>query len=292
MAVACFNLQERLLPALRAETARRLNEKGLRQARIAEHLGVSQAMVSKYLRHAPRPPEGTPATLFKSWVEEAVRRSLQAEQKGVLPPWCPLCTQFEGGNGVSQAAELQECLRGDRLPKAEAGLGVLENLRQAERRMHGADFAKLAPEVRINLAMATPDARDARGVGAFPGRLVNLKGEIRSVSEPEFGASNHLADVLLRVRRQQPAVAAILCVRDDDRVRRALREAGLRYRLLKRQRSELVISVHAQERPDALIDPGAFGIEPVTYVLGETALEAVDKAQRLLAHLPSTQIAR
>lgn len=288
--IACYNFQERLLPALRAEVARRLAQKGMRQGRIAAHLSVSQAMVSKYLRKAARPPDGFPQSVLHALVSAAVEETLAAERRGVLPAWCSLCHRLAppaNGTGPPGALSLQECLRGEHLPVKEEADRVIESLVQAQKRMQGPDFLRLAPEVRINVAMALPDARDARGVAAFPGRLVDLKGELRAVSEPEFGASNHLAELLIRIRKSHPELRAILCLRDDETMRRALRAAGLRFRLLRRVRNELLVSLGRQEDVDALVDPGAFGFEPILYLLGDSAVTTAEKAQKILLHLPA-----
>lgn len=291
--VACFNLQERIYPILRAEVAQRLSEKGLRQGRIAEHLGVSQAMVSKYLRKPIRVPAGIGRAPLQELVAAAVARALEAEQQGILPAWCPLCVA-PAATAEDPAALLRttECLRSEEVARAPEADLVLANLSQAEKRLHGGALLRLAPEVRINLAMALPNARDSRGVAAFPGRLVDLRGELRSVSAPDFGASNHLADLLLRIRRSQPAVRAILCLRYGDDVRAGLRASSLRFLMLKRVGAELPISLTGREPPDAIIDPGGFGIEPITYLLGETAVTVVAKAEQLLKNVPLTATAR
>lgn len=279
----CFNLQERMLPHLRAETARRLSGQGLRQSRIAAHLGVSQAMVSKYLRASPPPPEGVATSLLRALVDRAVAAVASEEERGRLPAWCPLCPQLlgpaTGGEGIDA------CLRGERPLAADEGAAVLENLRAAADRLRAPGIARLAPEVSVNVAMAVADAHDARGVAAFPGRLAEVRGELVPVAPPEFGASNHLAETLLRVRKSHPEIRAVACLRDDADVRRAIKDAGFQSRTLRRQRGELV--VHAPGAPDALVDPGAFGIEPITYLFGATAVDVAEKAERIRRALPA-----
>lgn len=282
----CFNFHEQLLPYLRAESAKRLSERGVRQNRIAEHLGVSQAMVSKYLRSNPRPPTGASVATLQTLVDRSVTTVLEEEQKGRLPAWCPICPSVWPAMNLG----FDECLRGEGPRSPDDSQRVLENLHGAAQRLRSRDFLRLAPEVNINIAMATPEARDSRSVAAFPGRIVEVHGELRPVSEPEFGASQHLSDVLLKVRRFLPEVRAVACFRDHEETRRALKAAGLTVRFLKRVRADLVVALPKRQPVDALIDPGAFGIEPITYFLGESAIEAVEKAERVLKQLaPSTK---
>lgn len=271
------------MPHIRAQTARRLSSQGLRQARIAEHLGVSQAMVSKYLRAVPKAPAGLAPALLQGVVDRAVASAVEQEKSGRLPAWCPLCPEL----ALRTASEglVDECLRGETPPSRDEAAAVLRNLREAAERLRGGPFARLAPEVGVNIAMSTTEARDPRGVAAVPGRFAAVRGRLQPAGEPEFGASQHLSDVLLRARREAPAVRAILCIKADDRLRKAMDSAGLRSRVLRRQRGELVVDVAPSRLPDALIDPGAFGIEPITYLLGSTALDVVEKAERITRHL-------
>jgi XRE family transcriptional regulator, thiamine biosynthesis regulator len=288
----CFNLQERLMPHVRAQTARRLAEQGLKQSRIAEHLGVSQAMVSKYLRAVPRPPQGITAPALQAVIDRAVASAMDEERRGRLPAWCPVCPEvWARGAGPGHATLLDECLRGDAPPAKDEGQAVLENVRAATERLRHAPFARLAPQVSVNVAMATRDAHDARGVAAIPGRLVEVHGELRAVGEPEFGASHHLSHILLRVRRTMPQVRAVVCLKDDAGVRQALRAAKLRFEILSRKRGDLVVAIDGSRPLDALIDPGDFGIEPITYLFGTTAVDVVDKAGRILEQLPLKEIA-
>jgi predicted fused transcriptional regulator/phosphomethylpyrimidine kinase/predicted transcriptional regulator len=275
------------MPALRAETARRLVREGIQQDRIAEHLGVSQAMVSKYLRKAPRDGVASPA-LVTELVDASVRVALDDESKGRISPWCPVCVSLSG-RGFARATTplpgLSECLRHD-APSEEGGSGqVLANLTEAEARLRRLRFAPLMPQVRSNLALALPNAKNTRDVASFPGRLLEIRGEVHAAAAPEFGSSSHLAHLLLRVRRSQSTARAILNVRYDDLVRRAVRAAGLRLHVLQRVRGELVVALPATPPIDAVADPGAFGVEPALYLLGENAVDVVQKAGRLLVQL-------
>ncbi|MBI2076962.1 MAG: hypothetical protein HYT80_01130 [Euryarchaeota archaeon] len=287
-APACFNAISRAMPLLRAETARRLVREGLHQERIAEHLGVSQAMVSKYLRRPPRGETVLSPKMVEELVDASVRVALAEESRGRVPAWCPLCTSLcDAGLSCSlkRASGLTECLRQDEPRAQNRAEAVLASLAEAEQRIRRMPFRHLMPEVRANLAMALPDARDSRDVAAFPGRFVQIRHEVKAASPPELGSSSHLAQVLLKIRRHQPEQAAILNTRFGDDVRRAARAAGLRLQVLKRTRADLSVRVPKAPPADAVVDPGAFGIEPALYVLGQTAIDVVGKAGRILDHL-------
>lgn len=285
---SCFNAVNRLMPLLRAESARRLLQAGLRQERVAEHLGVSQAMVSKYTRARPAPEILAPPALLKALVEATVKAALDDEAAGRVSAWCRAClTLTDAGLAVRTKPwpGLAECARGDQGPSLTEASAVLAALAEAETRIRRLPFARLLPQVRSNLAMALPAARSSRDVAAFPGRFIELRGQVRAAAPAEFGASSHLAGLLLRIRRSHPEVRAILNLRNDDASRRAARAAGLRLRSLRRIRGELAITAPRDERIDALLDPGAFGIEPTLYLVAEEPNALVAKVERILPHL-------
>lgn len=270
------------MPVLRAESARRLLEAGLHQERVAEHLGVSQAMVSKYARGALLKDPLASAGFVKGLVEATVTAALEDEGAGRVSAWCRLCTALSGPGAPS--LELEECARTEHAPARSASAAVLASLVQAEARIRRLPFTRLLPQVRSNLAMCLPEARSSRDVAAFPGRFVEVRGHVRAAAEPEFGASSHLAGLLLRARRTHPHLRAILNLRLDEGTRRAVRAAGLRFRALRRHRGDLVVALQPGEAVDALADPGAFGIEPALYLLAEDASSVVAKTEKILPH--------
>lgn len=286
---SCFNAVNRLMPVLRAESARRLLAAGLRQERVAEHLGVSQAMVSKYTRAAPAADRLAAPALVKTLVEATVKAALEDEAAGRVSAWCRLCLSLSR-TGIATRPRawpgLTECARGEGAPSQSESQDVLAALAHAETRIRRLPFGRLLPQVRSNLAMALPAARTSRDVAAFPGRFIEVRGQVRAATAAEYGASSHLADMMLRVRRTHPELRAILNLCSDEESRRAARAAGLRLRSLRRVHGELVVTVPPGERVDALLDPGAFGIEPALYLVAEDAASVVAKVERILPHLP------
>lgn len=290
MPVACYNLHERLMPVLRAEAARGLRARGLRQDRIAEHLGVSQAMVSKYLRSPPRSAAGVAPKLLSRLVDGSVQRTMSDEGEGRLAPHCSICvTMSQAGLYLSRGtlAEDDRCLRTAGPTEGRDRAAALERLRAAELQLRRLDLRPLQPAVRINMATTRESPSDVRDVASFPGRLVDIRGRIQAVSGPEFGASTHLSGLLLRIRRRRPEIRSILNLRYDARIRRAAEAAGLALRSMRRSHGELVPRVPARGPIDGIVDPGAFGVEPILYLLGRRPRELVEKAARIRARIQS-----
>jgi predicted fused transcriptional regulator/phosphomethylpyrimidine kinase len=133
--------------------------------------------------------------------------------------------------------------------------------------------SELVPNVGSNLVEATPDARDIDDVAGIPGRLFEVKGQLAVPGEPEFGASAHVATVLLAARSAGVPARAALNLRYDPGLVDALRGEGTAVEF-DAEEAELPAAirraVEATTDPqavDLLYQTGGFGIEPILYLL-------------------------
>lgn len=69
-------------------------------------------------------------------------------------------------------------------------------------------FALLMPEVRINIVYALPGAKSPQEVVAVDGRITVVNCVIRTAGLPRYGASNHMARLLIEVRKYDASVNA------------------------------------------------------------------------------------
>jgi len=295
----CEYVVKRMLPQIRARAARILIERHKwSAAEAARALGVSVPSVLKYGRIVAQPTE-LPEELLEKTAEELVEDVLSGHLGG-RTVWtiCRLCIKLRIGNMLCRphreaykAAGLEECdicvkwasVIGE---EGEERIRVLENLREAVRMLTSSpEFALLIPEVRSNIAMAVEGAVNRLDVAAVPGRITVVRGMPVAVAEPEFGASAHLSKILLAVTGKRPKLRAVICVKYDDAIRKVLERLGFRTVFLRRKTGsdEELASDAAKEAArhewiDAVIDLGGINIEPVTYVFGESAIEAARKA--------------
>src|SRR5208337_4004239 len=70
------------------------------------------------------------------------------------------------------------------------------------------EFASLIPEVRSNLVYAKKGARTRDDVLAVDGRITVVQGMPRAAGKPRFGASSHMARLLIELRKVDPSVRA------------------------------------------------------------------------------------
>ena len=175
---------------------------------------------------------------------------------------------------------------------------VLQALEAAWRRLSSARGAgRLIPEIQSNLGYALRGAGSVEEVAAFPGRIVRLGEGVARLSCPEFGASSHVARIILTASKFDPSVRSAMAVRYEEGFLAKGRALGLSVgsfsrseeprEVREREGSSLVWGVEeailsAGRMPDLIFDQGGHGKEPVIRVLGQDPLEVVDKALSLL----------
>ncbi|MBW3582764.1 MAG: helix-turn-helix domain-containing protein [Euryarchaeota archaeon] len=261
----CFQVADRLYPLVRQRAAIRMRELGVTQSEIGRRLGVSQAMVSKYLKGF----EPTEAETWQGWVVDAMAEELATStspkpQEGTENPWCRTL-----GNLVQPQDDDERRL-------FEEVLGFIVRL-DAER------LRPLVPAVNINVAAARPGATARSDVLAFPGRLAVVGGRLRAYGPPEFGASRHLAAMLLRAREDDPDLRFVVNLRGGDAVRRALRRAGAEAVESDpdERDKEGVARFRLAEGVRAVHDPGGLHVEPALYLFDPEASQLAERVDAL-----------
>jgi len=148
------------------------------------------------------------------------------------------------------------------------------------------DFAKIIPEVLTNIAYALPDAKSINDVAAFPSRICEVNGTPVASLDPEFGASKHLASVLLAVMQVRKNLRAAANIKYDEKVRQALLSLNLKFDFIVRRQevmkediTPILVKKVISQKPhlEVVIDPGGLFIEPATYVFAETPGKLVKK---------------
>lgn len=295
---------ERFLPTARAMLARELSERGFTQREIASFLGVTQAAVSNYLSaDASLEPQfaeneqmqGTVDRIADGWA------SGDLDEYGALADLLDLVTAFEDRGPICAVHEEEMpaleglgcdlCVRGvdDAL---DAERAVLRSVRRAARQLAAEPaVARHVPNVGTNVGMALSDPVEETDVAAIPGRLHAMRGRVRVPSEPEFGASRHVARTLLIANARDSTVRGALNLATSEQLLAAARERGVEpteFDADYEDRAAELRNVFAKGVPRVAYHEGAFGIEPVCYVFGETAEDAASFAVALAQAVDST----
>ncbi len=286
---------EVLMPYLRAKIAERLYGEGIRQARIADYLGITQAMVSKYLSGRYKVPSGL-GDIIDELAEETARiillggsredaiafvsrKILELFRSGVL------CRHYAEYAGVRQdlCVEIFSASEG-----AEEILNTLREALEILAKVEG--FPELIPEVRSNFAYALPSPRGIPDVAAIPGRITSVRGKLFALP-PEFGVSRFTAGILVELSNLRPEIRSVINIRYGGDVEEALSRAGFLVAKVRTGGLGNEEAVKAIARPfgdrfyDVIVDLGGEGVEPLVYIFGRNPLEVVDKVIRLIENL-------
>jgi len=175
---------------------------------------------------------------------------------------------------------------------------VIQDLKEAIELLREKEVGDLIPEVSSNLGYALPQAEGPGDVAAFPGRIVRFRHSVATLGDPEFGASRHIANIILTVMRFDPEYCSAMNIRFSREIVDRLRRKGflvgsfdqkMEPRQVKRmERSSLEWGVGDVLRkrkriPDFIFDEGDVGKEPLIRVLGRNPREVINKIMKAVS---------
>ncbi len=168
------------------------------------------------------------------------------------------------------------------LDNVKKGVSILEN---------SSEFAALIPEVRSNLVMAIEGAERIEQVIGIPGRITVVNGKPKSVMEPDFMGSSHMARLVLSVMKHDPTKKSTLNMKYDLIILEICKKLGLKVSSYNRaEEPEDVKKVegntipwgvetaieNAGTIPDVIYHKGAWGKEPMICLIGSDAIEVAE----------------
>jgi len=200
----------------------------------------------------------------------------------------PICELHEELMPELQGLGCDLCVRGLD-PDVRAERDVLATVRTAARSLAAIPgVSEYIPNVGTNIGMSLPDPRDETDVAAIPGRIYTISGRIEIPANPEFGASKHVATAILAASAVDSTVSAATNIATDEAILKAARSIGidpLQFDPDYDDRKTHLRSRFADRGSVPLVayHDGAFGIEPTTYVFGQTAADAVSLVEELVS---------
>ncbi|WP_049891340.1 bifunctional hydroxymethylpyrimidine kinase/phosphomethylpyrimidine kinase [Natronococcus amylolyticus] len=183
----------------------------------------------------------------------------------------------EGHGAVNHAVDLRNAAA--REPTAEAVQRVVD-------RFVDRDVSRLVPEVGMNVVGATPYAESPAETAAVEGRITRTLEGVHPNRGVRFGASSHLADVLLAARESAPELRFAVNCRFDDEIEDVLEELDLII-VENGDSSEPLDGVFADREasPVAVITRADVGREATTKLVAEDAETLADRTLELCDRL-------
>ncbi|WP_435102246.1 thiamine-phosphate synthase family protein [Halarchaeum sp. P4] len=290
---------ESFVPAVRVSLAHALAERGCAQREIGDFLGVTQAAVSKYLAGQASVDDRlvederlqrTVERVADGWVAgDLDAYDAMVELQDLLRTFVdrgPVCALHEEAMPALDGLECDLCVRG---PDAAAAREreTLRDVRVAVRTFAAADDAAAhVPNVGTNVASALPNPTSDADVAAVPGRLHAVRGRVDVPSDPAFGASQHVAGAVLVANDADSTIRGALDLATSDALLDAAREQGydpVEFDAAYEGRADELRATFADGVPAFAYHRGAYGIEPVCYVFGTDARDAVTRALDAIA---------
>lgn len=205
-------------------------------------------------------------------LEEAVKKSKDFVAKGFM-------FSYKIGSGLRTINSQYKVDRYAILKELEGAVEELKSLLKPP----------MVPEVGINFGYAIPFASSVEDVCAVRGRLTKEKG--LHPGDVDFGASRHVATIILTAMRFNPETRSALNLKYDDKIVKHAKRIGLNVESFSREkepqgRSTMEWGVETIVRkkrrmPDLIYDLGIVGKEPMIRVIGKNPKDILRKFKLL-----------
>jgi len=175
---------------------------------------------------------------------------------------------------------------------------VLSAMKALQQRLYQLNIIELIPEVQMNIGYAVDGAQGIEDVAAFPGRIGRHNGRILIKGEAQFGASSHVARLILTFMKYYPHIKSCASVRYDESYIARAKAKGM-YVVFFDRKSEperirrpegksldfLVEEVlkGVANPPDLIYDAGDIGKEPIIRLFARNPLELMEKMEMILS---------
>jgi|Deesub1362A_J573_1020465.scaffolds.fasta_scaffold00104_34 hydrogenase maturation factor/predicted fused transcriptional regulator/phosphomethylpyrimidine kinase len=169
------------------------------------------------------------------------------------------------------------------------------------------EFASIIPEVRTNLVYAKPDPQRPEDVLGIDGRITVINGMPYAAGRPKFGASSHMARLIIELSKIDPSIRAGINFASNPHLVKWLKEhcrnKGWTFSVIDRTKEpdeikekegasmpwkvKEAIKAAGDKVPKVFYETGAVGKEDVAVIVGRDPIEVakeVCEIARLYSH--------
>jgi hydroxymethylpyrimidine/phosphomethylpyrimidine kinase len=151
----------------------------------------------------------------------------------------------------------------------------------------------LIPEVGMNFSYAIENATKPEHICAIDGRIIKTKKKVKQCGGIKFGASSHVASILLSAMSFDENIRSVLNIRYSKKNIEICRQAGFSIGFFDRKNEpkDIPSTMEWGTRkaidkigfvPDIIYDEGGVGKEPMIRILGENPKNVLLKLKKLL----------
>ncbi len=159
-------------------------------------------------------------------------------------------------------------------------------------------FAKLIPEVRLNISGSLPTATDKKDIAGIEGRITIINGYPRASGEIKFGVSDHTARLILTAKSFDKSINFVTNLRYKQKYIRLIQEKTdlETYEFIREyQPEDIKKKEHSTMQwlikesidktgkiPDIVWDKGAKGKEPIIRVFAKNSKDMLIKLDKII----------
>ncbi|MFX1507060.1 MAG: thiamine-phosphate synthase family protein [Promethearchaeota archaeon] len=296
MQFICEIVPSSFLTPLRRAIAQELANLGYVQIEIAKILGVSQPVVSSYLKDRKVSSSSiTSRPAFEELVSGLVMR-LKTESTSpidlmeVICQECqqfriagPLCDIHRKKTSMAFPPDCNICF-----PSSEQ-TEVFNQKLQATRELYDAaqkliateeKFGQIIPEIGCQFVTMIENSAKATDIAGFPGRIVKVKGKGRIVAAPEFQQGSTLAQLLIHFRKHGSLHRSVISLRNTKEIQKKIisEKVVIQTEEADRNWNDTLESLSPEKTKDVdvIADAGGHGFEAILYLFGKTPSEIAD----------------
>ena len=171
---------------------------------------------------------------------------------------------------------------------------IIEELKKAIQILEKSpEFAEIIPEVRSNLVMAKKNAKTINDIAGIPGRITTVKGLPKAVSKPDYGASSHMARLVLSMMKYDPEKRSAINIKYNPQLVEICQKLNLMVssydrnqeppEVEKKEGNTISWGVDVAVKnlgdvPDVIYHTGGWGKEPMIVLVGKTPNELAEMA--------------
>jgi predicted fused transcriptional regulator/phosphomethylpyrimidine kinase/predicted transcriptional regulator len=301
----CETVVKNFLTSYRHALIKALSGLGWTQQKIAEAMFLTQAAVSNYLKKEYK-PEGLDLDAINDLVNPSVS-ILQKDPTGpnsVMDIVCRACKMARSPGASLCSAHVSEipvlgeqgckiCTKylnpANMVMEDERRAIIDELLENFHRIANNKRYVSLIPEVQSNLVLGLvdPGRNDLDDYAGFPGRIIKHETEARITGVPAFGASKHIARIVSIVRKHASAIRSATCISFNKAIGEIMARLGWATIQLDDENDGAAINAALEAARgkdlDALVFKGIIGMEPLTFILGQSATVVIDKTEKLVS---------